>query len=99
MIEVSGVSVIFRKGWRRKPIRALDDFSITIHQGDSLALLGSNGAGKSTAMYCLLGLIRPNKGYVRVFGVTPEPGSPLFRRITYVPEEPHYHLYLTVEEA
>src|SRR6266536_1382957 len=50
-------------------------------------------------MYCFLGLIRPNRGRVLLLGERPAPGSALYGRIGYLPEEPHYHLYLTVVEA
>lgn len=99
MIKANEVTVVFKKGLFKKKIRALDGFSITVERGDVFALLGPNGAGKSTAMYCFLGLIRPDRGYVTVFGKKPEPGTSLFEKIAYLPEEPHYHLYLTVEEA
>ena len=99
MLSAEDVSVRFRKGFRRKPIRALDGLTLTVRPGDFLALIGENGAGKSTAMYCFLGLIRPNRGKVFLFGERPMPGSALYGRIGYVPEEPHYHLYLTVAEA
>ncbi|PYV45723.1 MAG: multidrug ABC transporter ATP-binding protein, partial [Acidobacteria bacterium] len=99
MIEADKLTVIFRRGPFRKPIVALQRFSIQVQQGDIFGLLGPNGAGKSTALYCLLGLIRPNHGSVRVLGESPQPGSALFEGVAYVPEEPHYHLYLTVEEA
>jgi ABC-2 type transport system ATP-binding protein len=101
MIKAEDLTVIFiKKGFlRKKRIRALDGFSLNVERGDIFGLLGPNGAGKSTAMYCFLGLIRPNKGNVTIFGQIPEPGSKMFERIAYVPEEPHYHLYLTIEEA
>ena len=99
MITAENLTVTFRSGARRRPIKALDCFSLQINAGDVFGLLGPNGAGKSTAMYCFLGLIRPDHGVVSLFGLPPEPGASLFDRIAYVPEEPHYHLYLTVGEA
>jgi ABC-2 type transport system ATP-binding protein len=83
----------------RRPIKALDHLDLEVHEGDFFALLGQNGAGKSTAMYCLLGLLHPTEGRVTVFGRVPELGSSLYRDVAYLPEEPHYHDYLTVEEA
>jgi len=50
-------------------------------------------------MYCFLGLLRPTSGKVQIMGRAPELGCRLYRDIAYLPEEPHYHLYLTVEEA
>lgn len=99
MVSAENVSVGFRKGLFKGSIRALDSFTLTVQEGDIFALLGPNGAGKSTAMYCFLGLVRPDAGTVSVCGRTPEPGNSLFRDIAYLPEEPHYHQYLTVQEA
>jgi ABC-2 type transport system ATP-binding protein len=99
MITTTDVTVVFKRGMRRRPIKALDHFSVTVNPGDVFGLLGPNGAGKSTAMYVFLGLIRPKGGTVRIRGEEPVPGSALYERIAYVPEEPHYHLYLTVKEA
>lgn len=100
MIEAVDLSVIFKTGpLKRSKIHALDGFSLEVERGDVFALLGPNGAGKSTAMYCFLGLIRPNGGQVKVLGRPPDAGGARFQRIAYLPEEPHYHLYLTVREA
>jgi len=99
MVSAENVSVNFRKGLFQGRIKALDSFSLNVEEGDIFALLGPNGAGKSTAMYCFLGLIQPDQGAVSLFGQKPEPGVDLFREIAYLPEEPHYHQYLTVEEA
>ncbi len=99
MIEVEALVVKYRSGLFRRRFTALDGLDLQVREGDFFALLGQNGAGKSTAMYCLLGLLRPFAGSVRVFGQTPVPGAAMFRDIGYLPEEPHYHPYLTVEEA
>ncbi len=52
-------------------ITALDNFNLTIQRGQILALLGRNGAGKTTAVRCLLGLVTPDSGAARVFGRDP----------------------------
>lgn len=99
MIKAKNVHVSFKKGFLKKRIKALNDFSLSVQEGDIFALLGPNGAGKSTAMYSFLGLIEPDAGNISVFGRQPFPGSEMFKYVAYLPEEPHYHLYLTVEEA
>ncbi len=100
MIELSEVVVSFRRQrFGRRRIRALDGFSLTVAQGEVMAVLGPNGCGKTTAMHTMLGLIQPEAGHVRIAGQRPVPGSALYDRIAYLPEEPSYHLYLTVEEA
>lgn len=99
ILEARDVTVEFAKGFRRGKIRALEGFNLQVQPGELFALLGPNGAGKSTALYCFLGLIQPDRGSLSLFGEKPMMGSPQFERIAYLPEEPHYHLYLTVEEA
>ncbi|WP_257980338.1 ABC transporter ATP-binding protein [Streptomyces sp. CB02959] len=53
-------------------VRAVDGLELTIAPGETVALLGRNGAGKSTTLNMLLGLLPPTEGEVRLFGGTPE---------------------------
>lgn len=99
MIIAEDIRVHFRRGLTRKHIKALNGLTLDVRDGDFFALVGQNGAGKSTAMYCFLGLLKPSSGRLTVMGRTPELGSQLYEAVGYLPEEPHYHLYLTVEEA
>ncbi|MER6115992.1 ABC transporter ATP-binding protein [Streptomyces sp. NPDC001743] len=52
-------------------VRAVDGIGLTVGRGETVALLGRNGAGKSTAISLLLGLNEPDAGSVRVLGLTP----------------------------
>jgi ABC-type multidrug transport system ATPase subunit len=99
VIIAENIQMHFRRGLMRGQVHALNGLSLEVRDGDFFALVGQNGAGKSTAMYCFLGLLKPTSGRVEVMGRTPDLGSPLYERVAYLPEEPHYHLYLTVEEA
>jgi ABC-2 type transport system ATP-binding protein len=54
-----------------KDVTALDGLTFRIMRGETVALLGPNGSGKTTASEILLGLRRPDRGEVRVFGGTP----------------------------
>jgi ABC-2 type transport system ATP-binding protein len=99
VIVAGNVHVEFRRGILRKKLHALNGINLDVRDGDFFALVGQNGAGKSTAMYCMLGLLKPTSGKIEVMGRVPELGSELYRDVAYLPEEPHYHLYLTVEEA
>ncbi|HEX6513912.1 MAG TPA: ATP-binding cassette domain-containing protein [Chloroflexota bacterium] len=52
----------------------LDDISLRIERGEFVAVLGANGAGKSTMLKALLGLIRPSSGSISVAGRSPRQG-------------------------
>ena len=53
-------------------VTALTDVSLALYPGEVLALLGPNGAGNTTAVSLLLGLTRPDRGEVRLFGRSPQ---------------------------
>jgi ABC-type multidrug transport system ATPase subunit len=99
ILSAHDLRVRFRKGIGRKPVDALAGLNLEVREGEFLGLIGANGAGKSTAMYCFLGLTHPTSGTVTVLGEPPRLGNPAWRAIAYLPEEPTYHQYLTVEEA
>lgn len=52
-------------------VKAVNDISLTLHPGETVAFLGRNGAGKSTSIDMLLGLRDPSSGSVTLFGGTP----------------------------
>lgn len=61
------VSVCYR-AVKGEPPKILKDFSLDIHEGDKVALIGSNGAGKSTIMKMMMGLVRQEEGSVMLQG-------------------------------
>ena len=68
---------------------ALTDLSLGVATGAVYALLGRNGAGKSSAVRCLLGQQRPSSGTARVFGVDAwQERATLMAEVGVVPEEP-----------
>ena len=78
---------------------ALDDVSWQIPRGTIFALLGENGAGKTTALRILLGLLEPSAGQVRVLGSTRRPtGWQSAGRVGYLPEQPALYDWMTVGE-
>jgi thiol reductant ABC exporter CydD subunit len=70
---------------------ALDDLSLTVNEGEVLALVGPSGCGKSTLLGVLLGLVTPELGSVRVGGVDlAELDLDAWRaRLAWVPQRPH----------
>ena len=78
-------------------VEALRDVSLTVGPGQRVALLGHNGAGKSTMMKIILGLIPFDEGAVTVCGAAP--GSAAARaQVAYLPENAAFHPALTGEE-
>ena len=66
MIEVKNITKTYGK--KQNVFTALDDVSLTIPNGASVAILGKSGSGKSTLMHVMSGLDRPEKGEVVVDG-------------------------------
>ena len=78
---------------------ALDDVSFEVAPGTVFALLGENGAGKSTAIRIMLGLAEPDAGHASVFGMESVQHSLEIRRsIGYVAERPTLYDWMTVGE-
>ena len=70
--------------------RALRSVSTTLHRGEVIALMGRNGAGKSTMLHSLVGMAKPTDGSIDIAGVQPSDvdGPELIRRVGLVPQEP-----------
>ncbi|MCG8501524.1 MAG: ABC transporter ATP-binding protein [Firmicutes bacterium] len=77
VIEMSGVSVYYDQ------ICALDHIHLNIKEKEFLAIIGPNGGGKSTLLKVVLGLIKPDKGDVKVLG---QPVRHSQSAIGYVPQ-------------
>ncbi|GAA1638989.1 ABC transporter ATP-binding protein [Georgenia ruanii] len=81
VIEVSGLTKHFPPD-----VTALDGVSLTVRRGSVVGLLGHNGAGKTTILRHLAGLLAPTGGTVRVFGRDPlEHGAWVRRRLGMLP--------------
>ncbi|TVQ30208.1 MAG: ABC transporter ATP-binding protein [Phycisphaeraceae bacterium] len=79
--------------------RALDGASFHVGDGEAVALWGANGAGKTTAIRCALGLLR-HRGSVRIGGVDVRRDPRAARRqVGYVPQELAFHDDLRVIET
>jgi len=64
----------------------LQDIHLDIGQGDFIAMIGPNGGGKTTLLKLILGLLKPDRGKIRVLGQPPEKAS---SAIGYVPQNVH----------
>lgn len=79
---------------------AVHDLSLRALPGRCYGLFGRNGAGKTTTMKCLLNLLRPQRGQVRVFGLDPAKVEvEVKRRLAYVPDQLAFYPWMTVRET
>ena len=58
-----------------KELKAIDDLSFEVHEGEILGLLGPNGSGKSTTINCILSLLNFSKGTIKIFGKEMKPNA------------------------
>ncbi len=95
VLEGVGLSKSFK---RRKVV---DDVTVRVEQGEIVGLLGPNGAGKTTTFYLITGLIRPDRGLVRIDD-RDLTSAPMYRRaragIGYLAQEPSVFRKLSVED-
>jgi ABC-2 type transport system ATP-binding protein len=77
----------------------LHGLDLAVHAGEIYALLGANGAGKSTALNLFLGFLRPQAGTVRVQGIDPAAEPEKARRqLAYIPENVALYEHLSARE-
>lgn len=80
-------------------VHALRGVNLEVNQGEIFGFLGPNGAGKTTSIRCMLDLIRPASGKIRVLGIDPQADPVEVRRLCgYLPGELHLDESLTVTE-
>jgi zinc transport system ATP-binding protein len=72
--------------YNKTPI--LQDVTLTLKQGDFLAILGPNGGGKTTLLKLLLGLMKPDRGEIKVLGESPHDAK---YRVGYVPQNTDFN--------
>ena len=81
-------------------VQALRGVDLEVGQGEIFGFLGPNGAGKTTTIRCLLDLIRPDSGTLRVLGMDPRADSiAVRRRVAYLPGELNLEANLSAEQA
>jgi ABC-2 type transport system ATP-binding protein len=95
-----GAPAILARGLRRRfgAVVALDGLSFRVERGELYGLVGPDGAGKTTAIRALAGLLEPDEGDTRVLGLDPLRDGAVRERLGLMPQQ--YSLYrdLTVAE-
>jgi len=79
---------------------AVNGLSLSVPAGRCYGFFGRNGAGKTTTIKCLLNLLRPTSGEVRIFGMDPARHEVEVKsRIAYVPDYVAFYPWMTVRDA
>ncbi len=87
-------------GYAYGKAEAVHNLSLKVLPGRCYGLFGRNGAGKTTTMKCLLNLLRPQQGTVRVFGLDPAKAEvSVKRRLAYVPDQVAFYPWMTIRET
>lgn len=91
MIEINNLSVVYPDG-----TKAIDDISFTVGEGESIALVGANGAGKTSMLMALVGILPIHAGSVSVDGtaLTKSTLNEVRRRIGMVFQNPDDQLFM-----
>jgi ABC-2 type transport system ATP-binding protein len=81
------------------PLKAVDSINLEVNPGEIYGFLGLNGAGKTTMIRMLLGMIRPTSGKAWLFGKKVDPGNgALWNKVGHLVEIPYAYPSLTVRE-
>jgi ABC-2 type transport system ATP-binding protein len=79
---------------------AVNGLSLRVQAGKCYGFFGRNGAGKTTTIKCLLNLLRPTSGSVRVFGLDPRRDEVAIKtRVAYVPDQVAFYPWMTVRDT
>lgn len=97
-MSTEGPIVELRNVSRKYRFFSLEDLSLQLAPGQIMGLVGPNGAGKSTTIRILMGLVRPDRGEVRVFGHSMQTGQALAKKnIGYVSDDMRLYTHTTLD--
>ena len=81
-------------------LEAVNGLSLTVRPGRCYGFFGRNGAGKTTTIKCLLNLLQPSSGTLRVFGLDPQKQEVAVKsRLCYVPDAVAFYPWMTVNQT
>lgn len=94
VIELKNLSCRYGK------VEAVNGLSLSVQPGRCYGFFGRNGAGKTTSIKCLLNLLQPSAGTVRVFGLDPQKQEVGVKsRLCYVPDTVAFYPWMTVQQT
>ncbi len=97
VIEIENLHYWYRSDFLVKRFDALRGIDLSVSEGECFGFVGHNGAGKTTTIKCLLNLVQPKRGAVRLFGM-PSTKTNARAAVGYLPEQPYFYDHLTVRE-
>jgi len=97
VLEISDLSKSFTSHLSLGRVPVLHGVNLAVEAGEVFGLLGANGAGKTTTLKTVVGLLRPDRGCVRLFGM-PVSDVRARARLGFLPENPYFYDYLTGRE-
>src|SRR6185503_7591074 len=81
-------------------LEAVNGLNLTVQPGRCYGFFGRNGAGKTTTIKCLLNLLKPTAGSIRVFGMDPQRDEVAVKsRLAYVPDQVAFYPWMTVRDT
>lgn len=95
MLSVDRISKEYKADFWAKKNRVLDNVSFTIKENDFVGFLGANGAGKTTSMKIMLGLIEATEGQIEYDPLFAKNRYGFFSKVGYLPERPYFYPNLT----
>src|SRR5271170_1822453 len=99
-METQNVIEINNLTRRYGKLDAVNGLTLNVRAGTCYGFFGRNGAGKTTTIKCLLNLLRPTAGSVRVFGIDPQKDEVAVKsRLAYVPDVVAFYPWMTVRDA
>ena len=86
-------------GWTAGKAFELQDLTLRVPTSSIYGFLGPNGSGKTSTIRLFMGMMKPDRGSISIFGRSvPKDMKAILARIGYVPERPHVYPALTVAE-
>ncbi len=97
VLVIDNLTKEYKTDIRKRRVRAVEGLSLQVGRGELFGFVGPNGAGKTTTIRAAMGLIRPTRGKVSIFG-HPAGSRAARARVGFLPESPYFYDYLTARE-
>jgi len=97
ILEINNLHKSFKSGFLGRKTKILKGISFQVKKDEIFGYLGPNGSGKTSTLKCILGLIFPDKGNIKLFGWD-HLSTKAKEKIGFLPENPYFYDYLTASE-